>query len=64
MPMPSDVPAQWNEHEEQPRILVVDDEKVIRDILTEFLTLEGLTSAPWRTAWPPCASCTGAATTW
>ncbi len=27
--------------EELPRILVVDDEKVIRDILTDFLTLEG-----------------------
>ena len=28
-------------HEENPRILIVDDEKVIRDILTDFLTLEG-----------------------
>ncbi|MBP6840896.1 MAG: response regulator, partial [Kofleriaceae bacterium] len=26
---------------EAPRILVVDDEKVIREILAEFLTLEG-----------------------
>src|SRR5579871_4919705 len=28
-------------HEEAPRILVVDDEKVIREILADFLTLEG-----------------------
>jgi response regulator RpfG family c-di-GMP phosphodiesterase len=28
-------------HEESPRILVVDDEKVIREILSDFLTMEG-----------------------
>lgn len=28
-------------HEEAPRILVVDDERVIREILADFLTLEG-----------------------
>ena len=27
--------------EESPRILVVDDEKVIREILSDFLTMEG-----------------------
>ncbi len=30
-----------DEHTESARILVVDDEKVIRDILAEFLTMEG-----------------------
>jgi len=28
-------------HEESPRVLVVDDEKVIREILSDFLTMEG-----------------------
>ena len=28
-------------HEEAPRVLVVDDEKVIREILSDFLTMEG-----------------------
>ena len=28
-------------HEETPRILVVDDEKIIREILNDFLTMEG-----------------------
>lgn len=28
-------------HEEAPRVLVVDDEKVIREILSDFLTIEG-----------------------
>ena len=26
---------------EQPRVLIVDDEKFIRDILADFLTMEG-----------------------
>jgi response regulator RpfG family c-di-GMP phosphodiesterase len=30
-----------NLHDESPRILVVDDEKVIREILSDFLTMEG-----------------------
>lgn len=29
------------QHEESPRVLVVDDEKVIREILSDFLTMEG-----------------------
>ncbi|MCS6912661.1 MAG: response regulator [Myxococcales bacterium] len=33
--------AVYEETQETPRILVVDDEQVIRDILTDFLTLEG-----------------------
>ena len=28
--------------EDAPRVLVVDDEKVIRGILSDFLTMEGL----------------------
>ncbi len=32
---------EYNPHEESPRILVVDDEKVIREILSDFLTMEG-----------------------
>ena len=28
-------------HDESPRVLVVDDEKVIREILSDFLTMEG-----------------------
>src|SRR5258706_423433 len=28
-------------HEESPRVLIVDDEKVIREILSDFLTMEG-----------------------
>src|SRR5215510_6257724 len=28
-------------HDEAPRVLVVDDEKVIREILSDFLTMEG-----------------------
>ena len=28
-------------HDEPPRILVVDDEKVIREILADFLSMEG-----------------------
>jgi response regulator RpfG family c-di-GMP phosphodiesterase len=39
----STVPA--TETSEAPRILVVDDEKVIREILAEFLTLEGYSVA-------------------
>ncbi len=35
MAVPSSIPA------EQPRVLVVDDEKFIRDILADFLTMEG-----------------------
>jgi response regulator RpfG family c-di-GMP phosphodiesterase len=30
-----------NPHEERPRVLVVDDEKLIRDILADFLGMEG-----------------------
>ncbi|MCS6901461.1 MAG: response regulator [Myxococcales bacterium] len=30
-----------NSHEERPRVLVVDDEKLIRDILADFLAMEG-----------------------
>ena len=33
-------------HEEAPRILVVDDEKVIRDILTECLTMDHFRLTP------------------
>jgi len=32
---------EYSSHEESPRILVVDDEKVIREILSDFLTMEG-----------------------
>src|SRR5690349_18223832 len=32
---------QYQVHEESPRILVVDDEKVIREILADFLSMEG-----------------------
>ena len=32
---------QQHAHEETPRVLVVDDEKVIREILSDFLTMEG-----------------------
>jgi response regulator RpfG family c-di-GMP phosphodiesterase len=32
---------EYGPHEESPRILVVDDEKVIREILSDFLTMEG-----------------------
>jgi response regulator RpfG family c-di-GMP phosphodiesterase len=34
-------PLEYYFHPESPRILVVDDERVIREILSEFLTLEG-----------------------
>ena len=33
--------SQMSESEERPRILIVDDEKFIRDILADFLGLEG-----------------------
>jgi response regulator RpfG family c-di-GMP phosphodiesterase len=32
---------EYHVHEESPRVLVVDDEKVIREILSDFLTMEG-----------------------
>jgi response regulator RpfG family c-di-GMP phosphodiesterase len=32
---------EYQVHEESPRVLVVDDEKVIREILSDFLTMEG-----------------------
>ncbi len=32
---------EYHVHEESPRILVVDDEKVIREILADFLSMEG-----------------------
>src|SRR5499426_867918 len=32
---------EYHLHEESPRVLVVDDEKVIREILSDFLTMEG-----------------------
>ncbi|MCA9670575.1 MAG: response regulator [Myxococcales bacterium] len=32
---------EYSLHEEAPRVLVVDDEKVIREILSDFLTMEG-----------------------
>ncbi|MCB9555053.1 MAG: response regulator [Deltaproteobacteria bacterium] len=32
---------EYDLHEEAPRVLVVDDEKVIREILSDFLTIEG-----------------------
>src|SRR5262245_50343524 len=34
-------PMDYVLHEESPRVLVVDDEKVIREILSDFLTMEG-----------------------
>jgi response regulator RpfG family c-di-GMP phosphodiesterase len=34
-------PSDFQVHEEAPRILVVDDEKVIREILADFLSMEG-----------------------
>ena len=41
------VPADPSLTDESPRILVVDDEKVIREILTDFLAMEGFgASAP------------------
>ena len=33
--------AEHARHEQAPRVLVVDDEKVIREILSDFLTMEG-----------------------
>src|SRR6185436_15035813 len=38
---PSGRPLEYHFNPESPRILVVDDEKVIREILSDFLTLEG-----------------------
>jgi putative nucleotidyltransferase with HDIG domain len=35
------VEEQVTAHEDSPRVLVVDDEKVIREILSDFLTMEG-----------------------
>jgi response regulator RpfG family c-di-GMP phosphodiesterase len=32
---------EYQVHEDSPRVLVVDDEKVIREILSDFLTMEG-----------------------
>src|SRR5947199_7582364 len=32
---------EYHLYEESPRVLVVDDEKVIREILSDFLTMEG-----------------------
>ncbi|MFH1132125.1 MAG: HD domain-containing phosphohydrolase [Pseudomonadota bacterium] len=32
---------EYGPHEEAPRVLVVDDEKVIREILSDFLTMQG-----------------------
>src|SRR6266404_1817628 len=32
---------EYHFHPESPRILIVDDEKVIREILSDFLTMEG-----------------------
>src|SRR5689334_13323064 len=32
---------EYSLHDESPRVLVVDDEKVIREILSDFLTMEG-----------------------
>ncbi len=32
---------EYQVHEESPRVLIVDDEKVIREILSDFLTMEG-----------------------
>src|SRR5215470_17815296 len=32
---------EYQAHEDSPRVLVVDDEKVIREILSDFLTMEG-----------------------
>src|SRR5262249_40986854 len=32
---------EYHLHDESPRVLVVDDEKVIREILSDFLTMEG-----------------------
>ncbi len=32
---------EYHSHEEAPRVLVVDDEKVIREILADFLSMEG-----------------------
>ena len=52
-PMPEDIDSaepELSPHPENPRILVVDDERVIREILAEFLTLEGYSSTPSRTA--------------
>ncbi len=37
----SDRPLEYHFHPESPRILVVDDERVIREILSDFLSLEG-----------------------
>jgi PleD family two-component response regulator len=36
-----DRPLEYHFNPESPRILVVDDEKVIREILSDFLSLEG-----------------------
>src|SRR5205823_5246074 len=38
---PSARSLEYHFHPESPRILVVDDEKVIREILSDFLTMEG-----------------------
>lgn len=38
---PANRSLEYHFHPESPRILVVDDEKVIREILSDFLTMEG-----------------------
>ena len=39
-------------HDDRPRVLIVDDEKFIRDILADFLGWKATSSARQRTA-PP-----------
>ena len=41
VPSPRGRPASARPSEDSPRVLVVDDEKVIREILSDFLTMEG-----------------------
>ena len=65
--MPEDIDAGEPElapHPRVPRILVVDDEKVIREILADFLRSRATSSAPSRTARRRSPSCAAAATTW
>lgn len=39
--------------DDAPQILIVDDEKVIRDILSDFLTMEGFSCVRSRTVSRP-----------
>jgi DNA-binding response OmpR family regulator len=54
----------FNSSDTGPRVLIVDDERVIREILADFLSLEGFWVAPRRTARRRSTSSTPSPTTW